>query len=106
MNILPKMRWNIVTESEKNFKRIEKLKRIRQRDIPYISGPIIKKLRKKHGLTQEQLALRIGISRSMVGNWEACLRAPRIDHYCALAKIFHIEIEDLYDPMHDYKCED
>lgn len=76
----------------KNGKRV---KTVRQCDLPYRTGPIIKKLRKEHKLTQSQLALRIGTTRSSVGNWEACLRAPRIDQYCALANVFDVELSEL-----------
>lgn len=71
-------------------------KSLKQRDLPYRTGPIIKKLRKKHNLTQSQLALRIGTTRSSVGNWEACLRTPRIDQYCALATLFDVDLPELF----------
>ena len=69
---------------------------IRQRDLPYRSAPLIKKYRKQKKLTQYQLALRLGVSRSCVANWEAHLRAPTVEQYCALAKILDVNVGDLF----------
>lgn len=75
---------------------LSSLMSVRQRDLQYRSGPKIKKFRKAMGLTQEQLAIRVGVTRSSVANWEACLRAPSIEHYCILAKELKVNINSLY----------
>ena len=42
-------------------------------------GNNIKKLRQKYELTQEELAAKLGVSRSAMGNYERETRQPDID---------------------------
>ena len=72
---------------------------VRQRDLAYLSGPIIKKYRKQMGYSQIELSRRLEVSRSLVGSWEACMRTPQLHHYLAMAKIFGVTVEDLYMPI-------
>jgi DNA-binding XRE family transcriptional regulator len=41
--------------------------------------------RTKNGLTQEQLAARLGVSQTTVSFWERGLDLPRVEHIIALA---------------------
>ena len=45
-------------------------------------------LRKKNGLSQEQLAEKIGISRQTVSNWERGIAAPDVETLNLISKLF------------------
>jgi transcriptional regulator with XRE-family HTH domain len=55
----------------------------------------IEKLRKDNGITQVELAKRLGISRNAVNAWEMGTSKPNIDHISALARIFGITTDYL-----------
>ena len=50
----------------------------------------IKELRKKHGLTQQQVGERIGASRASVSQWESGDVSPSADYLVALARVFGV----------------
>ncbi|HRX41211.1 MAG TPA: helix-turn-helix domain-containing protein [Clostridia bacterium] len=52
-------------------------------------------LRKKHGLSQEELAERIGVSRQAVSKWERSESSPDTDNLIALAKIYGVSIDEM-----------
>ncbi len=54
-------------------------------------------LRKKRGWSQEQLSIKLGISRQAVYKWEAGISLPEIDKLTKLSKIFEISYNDLLD---------
>ena len=60
-------------------------------------GKIIKQLRLKAGLTQEQLAEKIGIGSQSVSKWENSVAMPDITTLPLLAEIFGVSIDDLFD---------
>lgn len=60
-------------------------------------GSKIKSLRKRRGLTQEQLAEAIGISFQAVSKWENGIALPDITLAPALASYFGITIDELFD---------
>ena len=64
-------------------------------ELAFVSGPIIKKLRRERKMTQEELANIMNVSRSVVGNWEASLRAPTTEQYCELAALFDVKTDYL-----------
>ena len=55
----------------------------------------LKTLRKKHEWTQQQLADRIGIKRSLVGAYEEGRAEPKLDTLMALARIFQTSLDTL-----------
>ena len=55
----------------------------------------IKYLRKQHKLTQEQLAERIGIKRSLLGAYEEGRADPRLTNLLNLAKEFDVLVDQL-----------
>ena len=58
----------------------------------------LKELRKKHGLTQEQLASIIGVERSSIGKYEGKSRIiPSNDVLNALADYFNVSLDYLLD---------
>ena len=52
-------------------------------------------LRKKQGLTQEQLASRLGVSFQSVSKWENCQAYPDIELIPQIASLFHVSIDAL-----------
>ena len=55
----------------------------------------IEKLRKDNGMTQVELAGRLGISRSAVNAWEMGISKPHINHVIELANVFNITTDYL-----------
>ena len=55
----------------------------------------IKNLRLQHQLTQEQVAEHIQVSRQAVAKWEKGESVPDVNSCIALAKLFHVTIDNL-----------
>jgi transcriptional regulator with XRE-family HTH domain len=55
----------------------------------------LQQLRKESGLTQEQLAGKLNISRTAVSKWESGRGFPNIEALKNISKIFHIPVDDL-----------
>jgi transcriptional regulator with XRE-family HTH domain len=60
-------------------------------------GNKIKELRKKRGITQEQLAENIGISFQAVSKWENNIALPDITLVPTLASFFEVSIDELFE---------
>lgn len=60
-------------------------------------GKKIKQLRFKAGLTQEQLADRLGIGPQSVSKWENAVAMPDITTLPLLAEVFGVSIDELFD---------
>ena len=58
----------------------------------------IQSLRKEKGLSQEELAEKLGISRQAIAKWEAGLSYPDVDNLITLSGLFHISIDSLLKP--------
>lgn len=52
-------------------------------------------LRRQNGLSQEQLADRLGISRQAISKWERAESSPDTDNLIALAKLYHVSLDEL-----------
>lgn len=52
-------------------------------------------LRKEQHLSQEALAEKLGISRQAVSKWERAEASPDTDNLIALAKLYHISLDEL-----------
>ncbi|MDE7397894.1 MAG: helix-turn-helix domain-containing protein [Oscillospiraceae bacterium] len=59
----------------------------------------LKFFRKKFGLTQEQIAERLGVSRQAVAKWERGDSLPDIDNIIALADLYEVTIDSLVRNM-------
>lgn len=59
-------------------------------------GAIIAQLRKEKGMTQEQLANKLGISYQAVSKWETGISSPDISTLPLLAEIFGVNIDELF----------
>ena len=55
----------------------------------------LKMLRKQAGMSQEQLAERLGVSRQAVTKWETGAGIPDIENIMAISTLFDISIDDL-----------
>lgn len=49
-------------------------------------------LRKKHGLSQEQFAEKIGVTRQAVSNWERRIATPDVETLDLIAKLFDTDL--------------
>ena len=52
-------------------------------------------LRKKHNLSQEELAEKLGVSRQAISKWERSEASPDTDNLIALAKIYDLTLDEL-----------
>ena len=55
----------------------------------------LKMLRKQAGMSQEQLAEKLGVSRQAVTKWETGAGIPDIENIMAISTLFDISIDDL-----------
>ena len=58
----------------------------------------LQELRKNRGLTQEELAQEIFVSRTAVSKWESGRGYPNIDSLKALADYFSVTVDELISP--------
>lgn len=58
-------------------------------------GKRIQSLRKKHNLTQQQLADQLSVSRQAVSKWEQDFNEPDIRTLIALSHIFEVSVDEL-----------
>lgn len=55
----------------------------------------LQKLRMREGLTQEELAQKLHVSRTAVSKWESGRGYPSIDSLKAVARYFHVTIDEM-----------
>lgn len=60
-------------------------------------GRKIQKLRKEHGVTQEQFAEKLGISRTHVGHVEQGRKSPSLKLLNKIAKTLKVHLNQLLD---------
>ena len=58
-------------------------------------GTMIAELRKQHGMTQLELAEKMGVTDKAVSKWERDLSCPDINSIPNLAEIFGVSVEEL-----------
>lgn len=56
----------------------------------------LKSIRKQAGMSQEQLAEKLGVSRQAVTKWETDAGIPDIENIMAISALFHISIDELF----------
>ena len=59
-------------------------------------GDRIRNARKAAGLTQRQLADRLGVSNTSISNWEKGLSRPDADMIQKLCSVLHLQANDFY----------
>ena len=60
-------------------------------------GQNILKLRKKNGLSQEQLGEKVNVTRQTISNWELEETAPNPEQLKLLSKALNVSVDDLID---------
>lgn len=60
-----------------------------------IIGNKLSQLRKLSGMTQEQLAEKINVSRQTVSKWESDSTSPDLESIVKISWIFHVSLDDL-----------
>lgn len=60
-------------------------------------GEKVKEGRKQKGLTQEEVATRIGVSAAYIGFIEQGLRTPSVKTADKLARVLRVKLSDLFD---------
>ena len=58
-------------------------------------GTMIAELRKQHGMTQLELAEKMGVTDKAVSKWERDLSCPDINSLPNLAEILGVSVEEL-----------
>lgn len=58
-------------------------------------GENLQKLRKEQGISQEQLAEKLGVTRQSVSKWESGSSYPEMDKIVALCNLFHCDLDVL-----------
>lgn len=58
-------------------------------------GTMIAELRKQHGMTQLELAEKMGVTDKAVSKWERDLSCPDINSLPNLAQVLGVSVEDL-----------
>lgn len=58
----------------------------------------LKGLRSKTGLTQQELANKLGVARSAIASWESGKRTPNKATADKLADFFHVSINEIFTP--------
>lgn len=70
-----------------------------------IVGNRINQLRKLSGMTQEQLAEKINVSRQTVSRWETGGALPDLESVVKISRIFHVSLDELLLEETDAKAE-
>lgn len=52
--------------------------------------------RKKSGLSQQEVATRLGLDQTAVSAWEKSKKMPRAERMPTIAALFRCSIDDLY----------
>ena len=55
----------------------------------------LKDLRIDAGMTSDQLAKRIGVTKSTISFWENCVNEPKASYIVAVAKVFSVSSDYL-----------
>ena len=58
-------------------------------------GNTINQLRKLSGMTQEQLAEKLSVSRQTISKWESDRTSPDLESIVNISRIFHVSLDDL-----------
>lgn len=58
-------------------------------------GNKINQLRKLSGMTQEQLAEKLSVSRQTISKWESDRTSPDLESIVNISRIFHVSLDDL-----------
>ena len=68
-------------------------------------GEKLKLLRKRSGLSQEQLAQRLGVTKGMVSSYETSMRMPSYPVLLKIAQLFHVSADVLLGMASDERID-
>lgn len=68
----------------------------RTKEISQKLGKKIQKLRKELGISQEQLAFKLGLSRTHTGHIEQGRRSPSLEVLEKIARVLRVKVKDLF----------
>ncbi|WP_037499223.1 helix-turn-helix domain-containing protein [Sphingomonas jaspsi] len=68
-------------------------------DVVQLLGENVRRYRKRKGMTQEQLALEVGMERSYISDLERGTRNPSVRAADRLAKALGVEAHHLLKPI-------
>lgn len=57
--------------------------------------------RKRYGLTQAQLAEKLGVKTTSVSSWERGANAPDIETLYKICQLFHLTLDEIYGVASD-----
>ena len=60
-------------------------------------GDLIKELRKKHKMTQQDLAAKLGVAPTAVSSWERNANRPLMDKIAIIADLFNVPISRFFE---------
>lgn len=60
-----------------------------------VLGEKLSSLRRKQGMSQQDVADLLSVSRQTISNWESDQGAPALDKAAELARIYHVALDDL-----------
>lgn len=58
-------------------------------------GIILRNLRIRHKMSQEEVAERLGVKQSTIHNWESSKSLPGVNHIPVLAALYKITVDEL-----------
>ena len=61
-------------------------------------GQRLQEVRRKNGMTQEEFAAQLKVSRQAVSKWEADQAVPTMDNLMELSKLFGVPVDTLLRP--------
>ena len=59
-------------------------------------GKFIAQLRKENNMTQEDLAEKVYLDRSIISKWERGIYIPKHDDILILSKLFNVSVNEIY----------
>ena len=62
-------------------------------------GDKILQLRKKNGLSQEQLGEKVDVTRQTISNWELGETTPNPEQLKKMSKAFNVSVDEDYDKV-------
>lgn len=66
-----------------------------------VIGKQISFLRSKYGMTQEELGIKLGVSKQTISNWETGLKTPRMGSIQKLAALFNVKKSFIIEGVED-----
>ncbi len=64
--------------------------------LPKLLGKRVQKMRKLAGLTQEELAEKVNVSRAYIGYIEQARNTPSLELLEKIAKVLRVDMKDLF----------